>query len=96
MSKYNSQKSRILRKLNKDFFVTRNECLSQFPAITRLVALICDLRKIGYEFDTEDKNGDYKYIWTNPKPKEVFEVVEKNGIILAVKKEEEPKQTTLL
>jgi hypothetical protein len=31
-----TQCERIRRKLEKDGFVTRNQCLRQFPAITRL------------------------------------------------------------
>jgi hypothetical protein len=41
--------------------VTRNECLSQFPAITRLGVCIDDLEREGYVFKTENTGGDYVY-----------------------------------
>jgi hypothetical protein len=41
--------------------ITRNECLSQFPAITRLGARINDLKEEGYEFETKQEHGDYVY-----------------------------------
>jgi hypothetical protein len=43
MTEHLSQNERIRRKLARDGYVTRNQCLSQFPAITRLGARICDL-----------------------------------------------------
>jgi hypothetical protein len=33
---HKTQLERVKAKLDRDGFVTRNECLSQFPAITRL------------------------------------------------------------
>ena len=59
---YKSQLDRIKAKLDRDGFVTRNECLRQFPAITRLGARIQDLEDVGYVFRTEQKHGDYTYI----------------------------------
>lgn len=57
-----SQNDRIKMKLARDGFVTRNECLRQYPAITRLGARIQDLEtKYGYEFETEDTGRDYIY-----------------------------------
>ena len=41
--------------------MTRNECLSQFPAITRLGARICDLQDEGWTFKTENTGRDYRY-----------------------------------
>jgi hypothetical protein len=41
--------------------VTRNQCLSQFPAITRLGARIKDLEKEGYVFKPEWRGKDYVY-----------------------------------
>lgn len=57
-----SQTDRVKSKLKRDGFITRNECLSQFPAITRLSAIILNLRKEGFIFKTEDNGKDYKYI----------------------------------
>lgn len=54
-----SQKQRIIRKLKRDGFVTRNECLRRF--ISRLGAIICTLNKEGWKFHAYDKDGDYVY-----------------------------------
>lgn len=56
-----SQKERIRARLHKHGYVTRNECLSQFPAITRLSARIADLELEKYVFRTEDTGRDYIY-----------------------------------
>jgi hypothetical protein len=56
-----SQLERVRRKLDRDGYVTRNECLSQFPAITRLGARIDDLERGGYVFKTENTGRDYVY-----------------------------------
>jgi hypothetical protein len=56
-----SQNERIKIKLARSGFVSRNECLSQFPAITRLGARIDDLEKQGYVFTTENTGRDYIY-----------------------------------
>jgi len=58
-----SQKERVLRKIKRDGFVTRNECLQTIPAITRLGAIMINLRDDGinyYAHHTEDKK-DYIY-----------------------------------
>lgn len=57
-----TQRQRVEKRLLEVGYVTRNQCLSTFPAITRLGAIICDMTKDGWEFTTENKNGDYKYI----------------------------------
>ena len=60
--KRKSQIERIKTKLARDGFVTRNECLRQYPAITRLGVRIEDLeQKHGYVFRTEDTGRDYIY-----------------------------------
>lgn len=52
--------------------ISRNECLSTFPAITRLGARIDDLEKRGYVFRTEAKHGDYTYYLVSaPKPEQL-------------------------
>lgn len=53
MSAHKTQLERVKAKLERDSFITRNECLSQFPAITRLGARICDLQDAGWTFTTE-------------------------------------------
>jgi hypothetical protein len=56
-----NQIDRVKFKLKRDGFITRNECLSQYPAITRLSAHILTLKKEGYQFKVEDDGRDYKY-----------------------------------
>jgi len=66
MKSKKSQKERIISKLLKDKFVTRNECLKNF--ISRLSAIILELKNEGWEFKPEfikTPNGeDYKYTVT--------------------------------
>jgi hypothetical protein len=57
--KNQSQRNFIKRVLRDKGEVSRNFALSQF--ISRLGAIICDLRKEGWEFDIERRNGDYVY-----------------------------------
>lgn len=61
MTAHKTQLERVKAKLERDGFVTRNECLSQFPAITRLGARIDDLRNEGWAFKTENTGRDYVY-----------------------------------
>lgn len=56
-----SQKDRVEQRLLKVGYITRNECLRQFPAITRLSAIIQDLEEEGWVFETNNEKGDYKY-----------------------------------
>lgn len=62
---HKTQLERVKAKLERDGFVTRNECLSQFPAITRLGARICDLQEEGWTFKTENTGRDYVYRLVN-------------------------------
>lgn len=72
MSTKKTQLERVKAKLERDGFVTRNECLSQFPAITRLGARICDLQEEGWTFTTENTGRDYIYrLVSAPQPKTV-------------------------
>jgi hypothetical protein len=65
-----TQEQRIIKILKETGRVTRNQCLSMFPAITRLGAIICDLNKKGWKFRTEYLNNDYIYTaTTSPEPK---------------------------
>jgi len=62
--KNNSQKQRIIGQLQKYGFITRNACLKNY--ISRLGAIIFDLKQEGYEFEAKDmENGDYIYKWIN-------------------------------
>lgn len=42
--------------------ITRNECLREY--ISRLGAIICDLKKDGWDFDTSYVKVESKYGWT--------------------------------
>ena len=55
-----TQIERVKFKLRRDGFITRNEALSVY--ISRLGAIICSLKKIGWDFETQEKGGDYVYI----------------------------------
>lgn len=61
--KNETQRKWVLEQLEEQGFITRNQCLRQY--ISRLGAIICDLRKEGYEFDCEykktDQGKDYVY-----------------------------------
>ena len=67
-----SQKTLVLKQMRETGFVTRNYCLSMFPAITRLGAIVCDLKKDGMDIEASHKDGDYEYRLLD-KPKEVIE-----------------------
>ena len=54
-----TQKQRVVDKLLRDGFVTRNECLRNY--ISRLSAIIQDLEEEGFEFKPYDFHGDYRY-----------------------------------
>ena len=54
-----SQKDRIIKRLLERGEISRNECLRNY--ISRLGAYIVILKKEGWEFETEERNGDYIY-----------------------------------
>jgi hypothetical protein len=54
-----TQKQRIVNRLLKVGSISRNECLRVY--ISRLGAIICDLTKEGWQFETKNENGDYVY-----------------------------------
>lgn len=60
-TKPQTQLERVRGRLLKVGFITRNQCLSQVPAITRLAARIDDLKKEGFIFKEEDSGRDYTY-----------------------------------
>ena len=57
----NTQKNRVLKRLKERGCITRNECLGTYPAISRLGAIICQLKKEGYEIEGKDEGNDYVY-----------------------------------
>lgn len=54
-----TQKQRVLGQLKKFGKISRNDCLKNY--ISRLSAIIYDLKKEGYEFTEKEINGDYVY-----------------------------------
>lgn len=54
-----SQKQRVLGQLKQYGQISRNACLKNY--ISRLSAIIYDLKKEGYEFTEKEINGDYVY-----------------------------------
>lgn len=70
-----SQKDIVLKQMRTQGFVTRNWCLQNY--ISRLSAIMLDLKKDGINFKAEDmENGDYKYTLLD-KPKRVDTFVTK-------------------
>ena len=59
-SRYNSQKNLVLNHLKNDNGITPIESLKLFGAF-RLSAIIFDLRKDGYNIDTEIINNGVKH-----------------------------------
>lgn len=75
-----TQKERIIFKLQRDGYITRNECLPRF--ISSLGAIICTLKKEGWKFKTEEVGGDYRYTVVqsmDEKAKESIETKERVG-----------------
>lgn len=54
-----SQREQVIQKLKNDGMVSRNWALKRY--ISRLGALIFDLKEEGWEFDTKRRGGDYIY-----------------------------------
>lgn len=61
-----SQRNFVIEQLNTTGEISRNYCLSKY--ITRLADIIFKLKKDGWQFTKEDRNGDCVYIVTD-KPK---------------------------
>lgn len=56
-----TQTQRVEKRLVEVGYITRNQCLSVYPAITRLSAIIQVLEEKGFEFEAKDVKGDYVY-----------------------------------
>ena len=61
-----SQKQIVINQLRAEGSVSRNWCLQRY--ISRLSAIIYDLRKRGWEFTEIRRGGDYLYVWKNQYP----------------------------
>lgn len=78
-----TQKDRVLKRLKERGYITRNECLGTYPAISRLGAIICQLKKEGYEIEGKDEGNDYAYK-IDIKPVAKPQVVKINGEFIAI------------
>lgn len=56
--------------MRKQGYVSRNWALNNY--ISRLSAIMLDLKKEGINFEPKDKDGDYTY-YLKDKPKEIIE-----------------------
>lgn len=65
-----TQKQRIITKLRADGNVSRNSALRNY--ISRLSAIIQDLEKDGWVFETKQVNNDYIYLVKESPLKEVI------------------------
>lgn len=59
MAKDTTQEDFVLACLNTHGEVSRNHCLRNY--ITRLSAIMYDLKKNGLQFEVERRDGDYYY-----------------------------------
>lgn len=65
-----SQEQRIVGQLIKNGEISRNHCLQNY--ISRLSAIIFDLREKGWDFKTEERGGDFIYIVTRKPELKLF------------------------
>jgi len=66
-----TQREWTIAQLKEHGEVTRNQALSVF--FSRLGAVICDLRKEGWEIETSHRDGDYVYKLIEPAKRIVWE-----------------------
>lgn len=80
-----SQKQFVINKLNTNGFITRNYCLKNY--ISRLSALILNLKNEGWNIEGRDDNGDYIYeVKGSPFKKEYFTLPDGQIISRIIKK----------
>lgn len=73
-----SQKKKVLDLMRKQGYVSRNWALQNY--ISRLSAIMLDLKKEGINFETKDKDGDYIY-YLKDRPKEIIEYRVKGELV---------------
>lgn len=79
-----SQKNWVKQQLRENGEVSRNTALKNF--VSRLSAIICVLRKEGYEFTTFSREGDYVYRHDNPSLKRQYiQLHDESGNLIGVK-----------
>lgn len=74
-----SQEQFVIGQLNLNGYISRNLCLQE--RITRLGAIVCDLKEKGWEFDAKyvKENGGknyYYYVTKTPLKKIIYKVPE--------------------
>lgn len=68
-----NQKQFIINKLNKDGFITRNFALKNY--ISRLSAIILNLKNEGWKIEGRNDGGDYIYeVVGSPFKKEIYKL----------------------
>ena len=80
MDKKQSQKTFVKQELAKHGFITRNKCLRNY--VSRLSAIIFDLKDEGFEFETKfventtayGTERDFVYLWKNRKDGKLFDL----------------------
>ena len=72
-----TQRQIVIDKLKQDGFITRNECLARY--ISRLGAIICDMKHEGWDIEPYRDGKDYGYRLIKPATKFVSRVVEVDG-----------------
>lgn len=77
-----TQKDFVIKTLKETGEISRNYCLKNF--ISRLGAIMCDLKKEGWNFKTENTNGNYIYKLINSRPPQ--EMFTQKGNLEQVKK----------
>ena len=77
-----SQKDRVLKRLRETGKISRNECLRNY--ISRLSAIMLDLKNEGVDFEAKDVDGDYVY-FLKDKP-EVINIFVNGEIVKTYKK----------
>lgn len=82
----NTQEQRVTNRLLKVGSITRNECLGTYPCISRLGAIICDLKQKGWDFETKDTGKDYVYTVVKSPYKVVKRVLSNGEVIVTHEK----------
>lgn len=68
-----TQKQFVVKKLNTDGYITRNFALRNY--ISRLGAIICDLKSEGWNIEGKNEDRDYIYeVKGNPFKKVIYKV----------------------
>lgn len=80
-----SQKDKVLKQMRTYGYVTRNWALQNF--ISRLSAIMLDLKKQGINFEPKELNGDYIYtLKDKPKEKIVYRIPQPDGTVIVKEK----------